>query len=578
MPRGNGWKELGQPDIYSRYLKIYWGNHGNQKLKQLIFYGHLIRDSLSRTPPGDLATHKPKIDMWQCIGVNTQSVPTELNRAGGIIRKYAQLNWIDTSIYQFNHDIYNAKYIFDIYSRKASKKIYRFPDSTSVVRIDTGFTNAIYANLKWARANHITYYQSFVNIPGWFTKHGYAKPIDPVRHPGRDSTVAESYDRISRIFYLYTAIFGNGNVTDNKIKNQILYPDSINYGVLEYIEPGNEMDKGWAGPAQNYTAQALVAYCSAVYDGNAGTMGRGLGIKTADKKVKVIEPALVYGIYNRDYSKAMYYYSHYFRRDHRAMPFDIFNFHYYSSNGTIGISPERDSLRSKIDSLATILHTIDPKMEIWWTEFGYDRTSSRGSSQAVPNHIGSLDSLTLQAAWLIRDFLAGSGIVDRMVMYEIRNETNDDAPNAGRYATSGLTKFQFMDGSRNIFNCYAYPQYWYMQTFRNILRNYMFDRTIRNHAGDSVWMYKFKNIDNDSVAYVVWCPTEVDKKVNSLSLEIGRRNTAIEIIKFADKRAFGKSTLETIGVTGKAKLQINEVPQIILTTNSTTGGRLINTN
>jgi len=233
-----------------------------------------------------------------------------------------------------------------------------------------------------------------------------------------------------------------------------------------------------------------------------------------------------------------------------------------------GVAPETDSVRVTIKDYYNMINEQVPGgMEIWWTEFGYDWNGKGG--QSVPGKgIGSLDSMTLQAAWIVRSILAGCGYVDLFTQYQML-DINDAG---GTYSTCGLMTSIADSGAVGY---YPHPSFYYLATFRNVLGNYIFDKEIRRKAGDSAWVYKFKNVQNDSVAYIVWCPTETDHRITNMAMKTGHAKTMVRVVSFADCKFYGVQESELTDESGEVSFEINEIPKIILTTDGKNGGILV---
>lgn len=571
QPTGNGWKNAYDTPFYTRYIKVYGtpNKGGSFKMSEIYFYGHLVgSDSLSRIQP-TLSYHKPTRPMKAAIGTNMQWTPNELFNYFGNYRYYLNDYMADNPD---EHNIDSLQYTFG--KPGAGTIYYRFPErEPKKSSVTPGNNEYAVPTLAIDSGASIFWYAS-VGLPSWYSAQGIYYPIDITSHPDRDSVSPASYDRIARRYWNRAAVYGNGDVPADSLY-QVTYPTNFNNGVMKYVEPGNELDNDWA--QFHMRAHEFEAYMSAVYDGDANTMGSRLGIKNADASIKVVQPGMARDMATPlylQYSKALYYFSRYGRPDHKSLPFDIANFHLYFNQGTLddqhGVPPEQDSGRATIRAYYDMINEQVPGgMEIWWSEFGYDWNGNGG--QSVPGEgIGTLDSMTLQAAWTIRDILAGSGYVDLFTQYQML-DVNDAG---GTYSTSGLVTSKADSGAVGY---YPHPSFYYLATFRNVLGNYVFDREVRRAAGDSVWVYKFKNLDNDSVAYVVWCPTMTDHRIDNMAMKTGHKNTPASVVSFADKTLYGDQNSQTSLADSTVFFEITEVPKIILTTDGANGGQLVQT-
>src|SRR5690606_19904940 len=115
--------------LYTRYLKIFYSNKGNQKIKELILYGHLIGDSLSRTPPATRNYHQASTTMSQFIGVNIfGNTPVEVAKVGGTLRKYTNQSYLDTM--RAGIPLKDVNFVFTKYAGSGVNQYYYFPYPT----------------------------------------------------------------------------------------------------------------------------------------------------------------------------------------------------------------------------------------------------------------------------------------------------------------------------------------------------------------------------------------------------------------------------------------------------------------
>src|SRR5690606_37916774 len=102
--------------------------------------------------------------------------------------------------------------------------------------------------------------------------------------------------------------------------------------------------------------------------------------------------------------------------------------------GTIGISPEADQFKSKVEAIVDYRNRYLPGEELWVSEFGYD--THPGSVQRAPA-IAGYSAQEVQAQWLVRSYLAlAAAGADKAQMFMLRDVNGDSG---GRFNSSGLT-------------------------------------------------------------------------------------------------------------------------------------------
>lgn len=570
---GTGWYRFPLNGyLYTRYIRV-WDNVG-YGAGNLLLYGHLVKDSLSRIQPA-FPYHKPSTTMRDAVGTNVTWIPNQMYTLFGSYRYYAgNGSAVDTSV----HNVDSLQYNFG--SVSSGYLHYYFPSMSTPLQNSVTPPNEPYNLVKMVEDTGATFWYASNAWSGYYGNHGVNFPVDPVAHPDRDSSNPQDYDRISNYYWLQGVVYGNTTIPRSSVAYQVLRPDSVNYKTMTYVEPGNEYDEDWNNLGM--IPSEWTAYMSAVYDGNGNTMGTRTGIKNASPTTVVIQPGSARNMATPkyiQYSQNIYAEAQRMRpKSAQTLPFDVANFHYYSNNDTIGIAPEGDSLRMKVERYYDMINQQSHgTMPIWCTEFGYDWNGV--GKQTTPSHIGTMDSLILQGVWTIRAMLVMSEYVDRFIQYQML----DVNPLGGTYSTSGL----MTDNGDSVYdNIYLpHPSLYYMMTFRHVLANYVFDSIARGGAGDSVWIYKYKNVNNDSVAYVVWCPTSTDHHITNMSFQTGHGSTQANIVNFAPiaemladtmtvSEQYGVSTPQQSTSSGTVNFNISEVPTFVLTTDSPIGGTL----
>lgn len=375
-----------------------------------------------------------------------------------------------------------------------------------------------------------------------------AKPIAPAADPEDPASYRNHADHM----FQYAARYGSRKVDDKLLTLAEGQPRRSGLGVLGYLENWNEPDKTWEDRAGRFHPYELAALSSADYDGHQGKMGKTVGVKNADPKMKLVMGGLA-GL-NLDFIKAMKFWADYNRGGH--FPADVLNLHHYSSTGNeqgfapngTGISPEADGLMEKMRKIADWRDANLPDRELWLTEFGYD-TNPASPLDAVA--LGSLNPEQVQAAWLVRTYLAlAAARVDRAPMFMLRDV---ESKSGGVFATCGLV------GEKG--NWKPKPSWFHLSALRTHLKGMRFGAEIATGRKD-VRVYRFDAVRGKGTAYAVWCPTSEDKRVPGFRLPIAAKHATQ--IAFSDSDVKGVTTPLT--VSGDAvSLNVSETPIIVKT-------------
>ena len=196
----------------------------------------------------------------------------------------------------------------------------------------------------------------------------------------------------------------------------------IGMGLIQFIECENERDKWWKGRQAYQTAREYAANLSAFYDGHKNTLGKGVGVKNADKHVQVVMGGLA--LANTDYLRGMIDWCKEFRGFKKDgsidVCWDIINYHLYTNNQQLkrGIAPEKniDGINAtKIaNAFIQVAHEYLNDMPVWVTEAGYD-INQASPNKAVP--IWNKTALETQADWILRTSLLYARVGIQKVFY-----------------------------------------------------------------------------------------------------------------------------------------------------------------
>ena len=260
----------------------------------------------------------------------------------------------------------------------------------------------------------------------------------------------KSYIDQAKVAFQFIARYGSNPNVDLSLLSVNTVPrwngDGINQikvgmDLIKYIECENERDKWWKGRKAYQTAREYAANLSAFYDGHLNTMGAGVGVKNADKDIKVVMAGV--SLANTDYFRGMIDWCKEFRGYHPDgsvnLCWDIINYHLYTNDPELkrGVAPEKELLKYGGEAVAKSFieaaHKYADDMPVWVTEAGYD-INEGSPNKAIP--IKNKSTLETQADWILRTSLMYSrNGIQKVFFYEL----HDDATNSPNlYGTSGL--------------------------------------------------------------------------------------------------------------------------------------------
>ena len=391
------------------------------------------------------------------------------------------------------------------------------------------------------------------NVP-WLLNPQYNnlayKPITEGEDPESPASYMEHADHL----FQYAARYGNTYVNDSLLKLKDNQPRFSGSGLIKYIESWNEQDNWWKGRDAFFTPYEYAAMASADFDGHKKTLGTTVGIKNADTSLKLVMGGLADPDLN--YVRAMKLWGDYFRNG--DFPADVINVHHYCNdaegqpNGTVGVSPEDDHLKQRMQEFVDYRNKYLPGKEVWITEFGYDTHPE--SPQRAPE-IATYGQEEVQAQWLIRSYLAlAAACVDRAAMYMLRDV---DPNNPTKFCTSGLCS------SRDS-NYVAKKSWYYIYTMKNRLKGMRFEQEIES-GNQNVLIYKFKHTDENVSAYAVWCPTSNGTIVENYELTLDQSEVYAKLIELTNGEIYGAESNLNIS-DGKISIDVSERPVFVIVT------------
>ena len=190
------------------------------------------------------------------------------------------------------------------------------------------------------------------------------------------------------------AVFGKTKVDTNELRINDMIKVS-GKGTMTRFENGNEEDASWVG--NKYASpMEYFARSSADYDGDLGKLGPRTGVHVADSNSELIMSGLVEFDTNR--VRVLNFLCNELRPDKKFLWQGGIQYHHYSNKpkgisllqrnkGTVGITPEEDSLRMKLTKVREHAYKLQPNVECILGEYGYDKgQASRQATPILPGH------------------------------------------------------------------------------------------------------------------------------------------------------------------------------------------------
>ncbi len=232
--------------------------------------------------------------------------------------------------------------------------------------------------------------------PEWYRNTGRGdgnNDYAPIKQGAKRDDPA-SYKDYAGFLFQVAARYGRTKHTENSLRvdkmprwsGDILNVKRSGLDLLNYIEPWNEPDKWWKkGTSESeayFEPEETAAMMSACYDGHEGTLGAGVGIKTADPSMIVVMPGLT--DFDLKYIQEMNAWFVFNRKD-RKWPCDVMNVHHYSNAGNKNsqipaqwvsegaCTPVNDANFLSIFDVENFATGIGKKL--WVTEFGADKVA-----------------------------------------------------------------------------------------------------------------------------------------------------------------------------------------------------------
>jgi Secretion system C-terminal sorting domain len=489
------------------------------------------------------------------------------------MRGYSQVKFKDKN----NNDSIASDFDNRLYQQKPLPLKYPYvfdgvKDTTKIVQIGNNTYNDKYGKTPW------DYYMLSANEQ--------KNPNNYISIAKRLSMFVERYGNVPFNATCHEYYKNSYDIAERK--KQDFYTGRNN---AQYVECYNETDKTWLDIDPNrlgtdsswfqMSAPQLGAMLSACYDGHSNSPffkvndtcnstkinRKYLGIKNIDPRSQLVFPGVAefrgayvknvinWAIANRNSSTI---------NAENRVPFDVINFHHYSTNvsrgsnlrsevndlqfsnyfGPFGISPDKDDISGDIkyclaqmtDNLTSPYLANKP---VWITEFGWDSKKEIDDESFVGVRCKDCtikERRIRQGQWLIRGFLhiANTNQIDRAYMYEAADDKL-----IGTYGSCGLFTENYATKKES---------YYYYMTLLNVLKSYYHDYTnaklnianltetnnykrlntdidqsplkftlnTGNLIQDSIYCFKFKNSAN-KVVYAIWSGTSDSLKTQSRS-------------------------------------------------------------
>lgn len=519
-------------DQVSRYIRVSLQNRYS-RLSEIVVYGSALDELQNEMPEPTVA---PPARMEEFIGVNAfVNDPIGRINACGSVREYHNWMWIEGN----NSPTYPG-----------------YPNNENAWYSSvTGFDfDSYYQNLKGLG---IICSPDLQENTLWMAEGDYSKlshkPISSTDDPLQPASYIEHGDHI----FQFAARYGNNNVSGSLLKVSPSNPPLSGLNTVNYYENWNEQDKWWKGHGGFFLPYEYAAMSSADCDGHLGTLGTTIGLKNADPTAKFVMGGIAKP--KLDYIRAMKLWSDHYRNG--DFPWDVINVHHYSNNGgeqfagTVGISPEDDGLKERMEEFVDYRNRYLPGVEVWISEFGYD--THPNSAQRAPA-IGTFSQEEVQGQWIVRSYLAlAAAKVDKAMMYMLKDV---DANSPTRYNTSGLT------ASKDSL-CAPKPSWFYVYTMKNHLAGTHFETEIAS-GNPSVKIYKFVADSSSNAVYALWSPTSNQSSVQGYNLQLSAGETAAMWVELQVGNINGKQTILAVD-NGAVNVDVSERPVFVAVNNGT---------
>lgn len=359
---------------------------------------------------------------------------------------------------------------------------------------------------------------------------------------GSSKSLPASYIAMAKAGFQIAARYGVNKSIDINLVKVASYEQNapkIGLGILKYLECSNEPDKNWRGPNAQQTPEQYAAQLSAFYDGHMGTLGSGVGVKSADPNMKVVMAGIADP--NPDFVKRMIEWCKTNRvKDGKyTLCFDVINYHHYSNeNWQKGKAPELSDVGLVADNFVKLSKTHANDTEIWVTECGFD-VNPRSTQAVVP--IANKTTRQTQADWTLRTSLlyARKGI--KRTFFFMLNDVNID--DATQYSSAGLIE----KGKRRISGDYLYQA-------KKLMGDYIYKSTSSHDPAVDLYTLGEKKM------YVLTIPDQKDRKAD-FTLNLGKGVKEVTI--YRPQAATDEMNAQIVAVNEKVVIHVTETPTFV---------------
>lgn len=395
-------------------------------------------------------------------------------------------------------------------------------------------------------------------IPNWLyqTYPAGQRDFENVPAPyGLDKSLPASYIAQAKAGFQFAARYGaNANIDSNLImlNTKSRWPEDpvneikLGLNLVKYIECGNERDRWWRGDIAGQTAEQYAANLSAFYDGHKGTLGKNVGVKTADKTMQVVMSGL--SLPNPEYVVKMIEWCR-TNRGYNAdgsinLCFDVINYHIYPndseqtmhSKGTAGFAPEVTLIEKFAKDFLMMATEHAPNLEVWMTETGYD-ISQESVQRAIP--IGEKSAYITQADWNLRTaLLYARNRISRSMFFMLENV---EGAKEHIFSSSGFINPDYTKR----------PTWYYTKQALTLLGNYHYQNTIS--LDPIVDVYKH----NEDEIYVLTVPDQKNR-TTLYNLDLGNASKAIIYNLSSNSEVMEQKIVHT--TNGKLDILVTETP------------------
>jgi hypothetical protein len=388
---------------------------------------------------------------------------------------------------------------------------------------------------------------NFLGKPNWVTHS--RNPID-----NGDGTQASHYKE--RLEFIGQAVARYGSVS---VDPSLLQTTDKRTGLnlIKYYEDENEPDYWWASPT--WPAPNYAAYLNAAHDGygvSPTTEHPLLGIKSVD-------PNAIHVLGGLAAPDTIYLQSILQATPNGRIPFDILNFHMYSTDHTNGYSPEHEEygFEQAFSQLLAWRDTHLPTIPIWITEFGWDTfINAQGAhSYTYANELS-------QANYLVRALLQFMHLGIQKAFVFMASDT--DSQGLLQYSSSGFISDE-ASGHRKK------PSWYFLTSMQNWLGNYKYNTTIawRKPGTSNTQVYHLrlaKAGHPESIAHVLWCRTPNSNQDNGTQCPYELALAQEQVIQArqlnpADTAGTTIPYTEPLPAQNQISLTLSETPIVVFT-------------